>query len=220
MRRRRPDGRILPRRKIDPVVNQDDDTARLETFSDGVMAIAITLLALEIEIDRAADESLAQAILGAWPLLLAYTISFLQIGIIWANHHNRFRYIGRSNHALLVLNTVFLMGVAFIPVPTKVLGEHLTGTGDELRSAAAFYVGTLAFTSVCFTSLWLYSSRHLLREGIDASVGRAMDRRYVAGLVMYLAAFGLAFVVPVASLTFVALLALRFLLPEPAERSR
>lgn len=198
------------------MVTRGDDTARLEMFSDGVMAIAITLLAIEIDIERENGESLAHAIYEAWPLLLAYAISFLQIGIIWANHHNRFGYIVRSDHSLLVLNTLFLMGVAFIPVPTKILGEHILGSGEEFRAAAVLYAATLAFTAIWFTALWLYASRRLLDDRLSPHAVRAMDRRYVAGALMYVIALGVAFISPAASLTLVAVLALRFLFPEPA----
>ncbi len=197
------------------MVTHESDTTRLEMFSDGVMAIAITLLALEIRIDRHAGESLGSAILHSWPLLLAYAISFLQIGIIWTNHHNRLRYFGRSDHTLLVLHILFLMGVAFIPVPTKTLGEHVLGSAEEFRSATAFYAATLAFTAIWFTALCMYGSRHLLREEIAPHLKTVMNRRYLAGALVYVAAFGLAFLSPIASLVLITVLALRFLIPEP-----
>ena len=201
------------------MVTNEGDTTRLEMFSDGMMAIAITLLALEIRVERPAGESLGNAILQSWPLLSAYAISFLQIGIIWTNHHNRLRYFGRSDHTLLVLNILFLMGVAFIPVPTKILGEHILGSAEEFRSATAFYAGTLAFTAIWFTALWLYGARYLLREDIEPGLRTAMNRRFVSGALVYVGAFGLAFLSPIASLVLITVLALRFLIPEPTSSS-
>src|SRR5919205_946635 len=112
--------------------NRDNDTGRIETFSDGVFAIAMTLLVIEIGVPHIGDEAEGTTLFGAlvaqWPSYLGYTISFLQIGVIWSNHHNRFSFIERSDHILLFLNILFLMCVAFIPFPTALLAEYLQGT--------------------------------------------------------------------------------------------
>jgi uncharacterized membrane protein len=98
-------------------VNQDNDTSRIEAFSDGGFAIAITLLVIEIGVPHLGGEPEGTTLFGAlvdrWPSYLGYVISFLVIGTIWANHHNRFRFIVRADHVLLFLNTLFLMCVAF-----------------------------------------------------------------------------------------------------------
>src|SRR5919204_4047728 len=99
-------------------------TGRLETFSDGVFAIAATLLILEVHV-REGRESLARGLLHAWPSYTAYAISFLTIGIIWVNHHTVFEQIGRVDRTFLFINVAFLMLVAFIPFPTKLVSEHL-----------------------------------------------------------------------------------------------
>jgi uncharacterized membrane protein len=99
---------------------QDPTTARLETFSDGVIAIAITLLILEIKVPHPAlGQSLADALAHEWPSYAAYVVSFLTIGIIWVNHHHMFTLIGRANHTFLMLNVVFLMFIAAIPFPPR-----------------------------------------------------------------------------------------------------
>jgi uncharacterized membrane protein len=107
----------------------DIDTGRIEAFSDGVFAIAITLLVLEVRVPHLKDAPIGTTLLGAlieqWPSYLGYAMSFLIIGIIWANHHNRFKYIKRSDHILLTLNTFFLMCVSFIPFPTALLAEYI-----------------------------------------------------------------------------------------------
>src|SRR5918998_422535 len=134
---------------------RDNDTGRIEAFSDGVFAIAITLLVIEIGVPHVEDArtTLFGALIEQWPSYLAYVISFLQIGVIWANHHNRFRFIARSDHVLLFLNILFLMCVAFIPFPTALLAEYLQGT--ERTTAGAVYAGTLAVTAVFFTLLFV-----------------------------------------------------------------
>lgn len=204
--------------------NRQNDTGRIETFSDGVFAIAMTLLVIEIGVPHLGDEAQGTTLFGAlvaqWPSYLGYAVSFLQIGVIWANHHNRFSFIERSDHILLFLNTLFLMCVAFIPFPTALLAEYIET--DEQTIAVAVYSGTLAVTAVFFTLLWLYAATNhrLVSRGLDPASLRAMTRRYVAGMFLYIFAFALAFVSPVASLALIMILALLFVLPEPGERPR
>jgi uncharacterized membrane protein len=194
------------------------DTSRIEAFSDGVFAIAITLLVIEIGVPHVEGTTLLGALVEQWPSYLGYVISFLQIGVIWANHHNRFRFIVRSDHILLFLNILFLMCVAFIPFPTALLADYLQGT--ERSTAGAVYAGTLAVTAFFFTLLWLYAAANyrLVDRNLDPSLLRAMTRRFVAGMVAYLVTFLLAFVNVTASLLLIVFLALLFVLPEPGER--
>jgi uncharacterized membrane protein len=196
------------------------DTSRIEAFSDGVFAIAITLLVIEIGVPHVEGTTLLGALVEQWPSYLGYVISFLQIGVIWANHHNRFRFIVRSDHVLLFLNILFLMCVAFIPFPTALLADYLQGT--ERSTAGAIYAGTLALTAVFFTLLWLYAAANyrLVDRNLDPSLLRAMTRRFVAGMVAYLVTFLLAFVNVTASLFLIVVLALLFVLPEPGERTK
>ena len=195
----------------------DNDTERIETFSDGVFAIAITLLIIEIGVPHAAGTvSLFEKLVGLWPSYLGYAISFLVIGTVWANHHNRFRLIVRSDHGLLFLNVLFLMCVAFLPFPTALLAEYIR-VEDHRITAVAVYSGTLAVTAVFFTLLWLYAAGNyrLVDRRIDPSLLRAMTRRYVLGMLLYVLAFALAFVSAAASLALIVILALIFVLPEP-----
>jgi uncharacterized membrane protein len=203
---------------------RDNDTGRIEAFSDGVFAIAITLLIIEIGVPHLEDEppgtTLPQALVGLWPSYLGYVISFLQIGVIWANHHNRFRFIERSDHGLLFLNILFLMCVAFIPFPTALLAEYLERTASERETAGVIYAGTLAVTAVFFTLLWLYAAANrLVDRNLDPSLVRAMTRRYLLGTVAYLLVFVLAYVNVAASLILIVILALLFVLPEPGDRA-
>ena len=198
------------------------DTGRIEAFSDGVFAIAITLLVIEIGVPHLEHEPAATTLFGPlveqWPSYLGYVISFLQIGVIWANHHNRFRFIVRSDHVLLFLNILFLMCVAFIPFPTALLADYLQGA--ERATAGAVYAGTLAVTAIFFTILWLYAAANyrLVDRSLDRSLLRTMTRRYIFGMIAYLVAFALAFVNVTASLVLIVVLALLFVLPEPGER--
>jgi len=203
---------------------RDNDTGRIEAFSDGVFAIAITLLVIEIGVPHLDEEPGGTTLFGAlverWPSYLGYVISFLQIGVIWANHHNRFRFIVRSDHVLLFLNILFLMCVAFIPFPTALLAEYLDGTAAERETAGVIYAGTLAVTAVFFTVLWLYAAvnRRLVNRNLEPHLLRTMTRRYLLGTVAYLLVFLLAFVNVAASLALIVALALLFVLPEPIDR--
>ena len=203
---------------------RETDTGRIEAFSDGVFAIAITLLIIEIAVPHLDQEppgtTLPEALVGLWPSYLGYVISFLQIGVIWANHHNRFRFIERSDHGLLFLNILFLMCVAFIPFPTALLAEYLERTASERETAGVIYAGTLAVTAVFFTLLWLYAAANrLVDRNLDPSLVRAMTRRYLLGTVAYLLVFVLAYVNVAASLILLVILALLFVLPEPGDRA-
>lgn len=200
-------------------------TGRIEAFSDGVFAVAITLLVLGIGVPNMDDAPLGatlfEELVDQWPSYLGYAISFLQIGVMWANHHNRFRLIARPDHGLLFLNVLFLMCVAFIPFPTALLSEYLEGTTAERTTAGVVYAGAMMLMAILFTLLWLYaaSNRRLLDERLDPGMARAMTRRYVLGAFFYVLAFALAFVSLAASLALLVGLALVFILPEPSERT-
>jgi uncharacterized membrane protein len=178
----------------------------------GVFAIAITLLIIEIGVPHVVGkESLSEKLVMLWPSHLAYAISFLVIGTVWANHHNRFRLISRSDHILLFMNIVFLMCVAFIPFPTAVLADYLSGTDEHPTTAV--YSGTLAVTAI----FWLYAAgnHRLVDRGLDPLLLRAMTRRYVLGMLLYILAFAPAFFSAAASLALIVILALIFVLLEP-----
>ena len=182
-----------------------------------MFAIAITLLVIEIHPPELHDgETLLGGLLHQWPYYLGYAISFLVIGTVWANHHNRFRVIARSDYVFLFLNILFLMCVAFIPFPTALLSEFV-GT-PERTTAVAVYAGTLAVTAVFFTALWLYAAGgyRLVDRSVEPGPLRAMTRRYVLGCLLYLLAFALVFVSVAASLALIVALALVFVLPEPS----
>ena len=121
---------------------------RLEAFSDGVLAIAITLLVIEIRPPELHQgQRLAQALWAQWPSYLAYLVSFLTIGVIWLNHHRLFEQVAWVDGPLLVLNLNLLLWTALIPFPTAVVAEHLGGVGEAARTASALYCGVLPLMS-------------------------------------------------------------------------
>ncbi|HET6793879.1 MAG TPA: TMEM175 family protein, partial [Acidimicrobiales bacterium] len=163
------------------------ETARIEAFSDGVFAIAITLLILDVRVP-AGTSPLSHRLLHNWPSYLAYLISFLIIGIMWANHHGIFELIGRTSHGLIVANLMLLMCVAFIPFPTSVLADNLrSGTADQ-RTAAVFYNATFTLTAVAYNLLWRTASRgnRLIIPGREAEAAE-VTRRFRYGVPGYLA---------------------------------
>jgi len=138
--------------------------ARLETFSDVVFAIAITLLVLTIA-QPANYSKLATQLLDRWPSLAAYVVSFLILGIMWLNHHTVFSYVQRIDHGFFYRNLVLLMTVVFIPYPTEVFGQALrTGAGGQ--TAAVFYSIVTTVNALAWAALWLHAStgRRLLND--------------------------------------------------------
>jgi uncharacterized membrane protein len=126
-------------------------TSRLEAFSDGVLAIAITLLVIEIhppEIGE--DQTLAHALWQQWPSYAAYLVSFLTIGVIWLNHHRIFTQVARVDGPLLLLNLNLLLWTGLIPFPTAVVAEHLGGVDEAAQTASALYGGVLLVMGVSF----------------------------------------------------------------------
>ncbi|HKE65709.1 MAG TPA: TMEM175 family protein [Micromonosporaceae bacterium] len=170
-----------------------NDTGRTETFSDGVMAIAITLLVLDLAVpSRAAlgDKSLAHALGHEWPQFAAYVTSFLVIGIIWVNHHTTFRLIRSVDRMMLFLNLLLLLFIAAIPFTTSLIAEYLTAGGRDARTAAIVYSVVMLAMSVSFGALFVYVVRHpaLLEPEVDPTVLRASIRRFtLIGLALYAA---------------------------------
>src|SRR6476619_86854 len=130
-------------------------TTRVEAFSDGVMAIAITLLVLEVKVPH--ESPLIAGLLHLWPSYLAYLASFFTIGVIWLNHHAFFGRVRHIDHELHWYNLALLLGVSFLPFPTAVLAEHVAHGGWDARVAAAFY----GLVGVIMTIPWVLMWRRL-----------------------------------------------------------
>jgi uncharacterized membrane protein len=190
-------------------------TGRLEAFSDGVFAIAATLLVLAFS--ATADATLGSQLLHAWPTYLAYATSFLTIGIIWMNHHFCVETMARADRTLMFLNLVLLMTVGFLPFPTRLVAESFqNGQGGE-RPAVLAYSATFVLMAVVYNVWWRYASRgrRLIRDDVPNSAVRAITRAFNPGVPMYAATFLLAFWSPIASVALTFAIA-AFYLPSAA----
>jgi uncharacterized membrane protein len=189
-------------------------TTRLETFADGVFAIAATLLILNVDAQVGEGSgTIGHRLLEIWPSYIAYAVSFVTIGIIWSNHHTVMHQLGRVNRTFLMLNVFLLLCVAFLPFPTRLVAEHLRDRHD-LQPAALAYGATMTVMAVCYLALWLYASRdrRLLREDSDPRTVSGITRSYLPGSPLYLAATLLAFASPVASVAVFAAIALFYVI--------
>lgn len=150
------------------------ETVRTVAFSDGVFAITVTLLVLEIR--PPTDEDLLQGLVDLWPSYLTYAVTFMFIGQVWANHHVMFDHIRAG--AILLLNTVLLMVVAFLPFATSVLAEALR-SGHGQPTAVVFYGAAFALTALMFNGVWQYARRQrLIQEALDPVGATAIGRRF------------------------------------------
>ncbi|HZU14186.1 MAG TPA: TMEM175 family protein [Chloroflexota bacterium] len=194
--------------------------SRTEAFSDGVFAVAITLLIFNVQVPPGGT-SLRTALVAMWPSYVSYIVSFATIGIIWVNHHAVFRAVRRVDRPYLYLNLFLLMTVAFIPFPTALLGRALQA-GHDANLAAAVYGMTMTLMSIGFSMLWAYMGFHpdLLSEALTSQQIRASWPRFSSGVLIYLGATALAFVSAVVSLIAYAAVALYYIfdqLQAPAE---
>jgi uncharacterized membrane protein len=181
--------------------------ARLETFADGVFAIAATLLILNVDAQVAGDvENLGDRLTHIWPSYLAYAVSFVTIGIMWVNHHWVMSQIDHTDRRFLFANIGLLLCIAFVPFPTRLVAEHIRG--DGARDAALAYGFTMVATAIMFNITWFYAStrRRLLRPDADSAVVRGISRSYLPGPWIYLGATLAAFLSPTVSvLLFLAI---------------
>jgi uncharacterized membrane protein len=192
-------------------------TSRLESFSDGVLAVAITLLVLGITVPGAHPQGgLGHQLLRQWPEYATYATSFLVIGIIWINHHAMISRLREADHEILLLNLLVLMTVGILPFATDLLAKHLH---DPL--AAAVYGGTSLLMAVAFAALnrqVLLVRAHLLAEEMPLQERRDLYRRAATGVIPYAVATPLAFVSPYITLAICALLAVFYATPLASTR--
>lgn len=172
------------------------DTNRLEAFSDGVFAIAITLLVLDIKVPPS-GVAVGRALLNLWPSYLAYAVSFIVIGAIWINHHAMFERVTRTDQMFLLLNILFLMLIAFLPFPTAVLAQALHDRANE-PLVTAFYGGTLTVIGLLVNIKWRYAAHNhkLLRSGLSAEEIRRHGRTLAVGPTSYGVTTLIALLVP------------------------
>jgi uncharacterized membrane protein len=159
--------------------------ARLEAFSDGVFAIAITLLVLTIPAPTDYHH-LGSELTDRWPAYAAYLVSFAVIGIMWVNHHTVFTHLGRVDRNLVYLNLALLATIVFIPYPTAIFGEALRrGEGESI--AALAYSVTMTINAVAWSALWLYAStrRRLLEDTFPEAQRQTATVLFNIGPVFY-----------------------------------
>jgi uncharacterized membrane protein len=193
-----------------------EGTQRLEAFSDGVFAISVTLLVMSLAVPLLKDparDSLANALLHQWPHYLSFFISFINVGIVWANHHEMFRFIKRSNHIFLLINLFLLMFITLMPYSTALLGQYLMEHGNQVP-ATAFYSGTLLAMAVAFNAVWLYAVKNkLVNEQCNPEAVEFMTRSHLLGPLLFGTAFILAFIWYPASVILDTLASMLFLIP-------
>jgi uncharacterized membrane protein len=197
-------------------MSQDRETYRIEAFSDGVFAIAITLLVLEIKVPdqvTVAARGMTGALVSLWPSYLAFLISFVTILVIWSHHHWIFVAIRRADLTLVYWNGFLLLFVTFVPFPTGLLAEYLLHS--EAKVAASLYTGTFLAISLVFHGLWLHASKHGKLLAMDATTSEhrnalRITSHYRLGPVLYFCAFATSFMTESASVAMCLLLALFF----------
>jgi uncharacterized membrane protein len=191
-------------------------TNRLEAFSDGVIAVAVTLLVLNIEVPAPTPgHSLGHELVHQWPTYAAYVTSFITIGIIWINHHAMISRLGRADHAILMLNLLLLLSIGVLPFGTNLIATYLrAGHGQNL--AAAIYAGLFLAMSLAFVVLnrhILHGKTKLLNEPIDPDRRRKILSRGAVGLIPYAIAAAVAAFSPDLTLIICAAVAAFYALP-------
>jgi uncharacterized membrane protein len=191
-------------------------TNRLEAFSDGVIAVAVTLLVLDIHVPEIRhDETLLRALLHSWPHYAAYVVSFMTIGIIWINHHAMISRLARADHSILILNLLLLMSIVLLPFATELMAAYLRASSGQ-SLAAGVYSGAFLLMAVAFAALnrhILLARAHMLSIEIPLEERRRILARSVSGLAPYLVATILSVVSPYATLAICGALAVFYALP-------
>jgi uncharacterized membrane protein len=188
-------------------------TSRLEAFSDGVFAIAGTLLVLELRVP-AETTDLGGALLHLWPAYAAYLVSFLTIGIIWVNHHTLLEHCKRVDRRFLYLNLLLLIAVGIVPFPTALVGQYILSDHDATAALVVYGSGAVLI-AIAFTGVFLYATHDHRLVGDRAAARRIRQegRLFPIGLAAYSLGIGLAFVAPIGSLAVYGLTALFYALP-------
>src|SRR5690348_6626522 len=168
-------------------------TSRLEAFSDGVFAIAITLLIIEIKVPTHEDlqgQTMFQYLYHQWPKYFAYVLSFVLIGIYWANHHYLFKLFKRTDHYFNLINIFFLMTIAFFPFPSGVMGEYIMEP-EHAKTAVTFYAFSIWLPSLAWTLMWVYAkhNRRILDHRLSEKYVQFLTRVYIASNFLFIFAF-------------------------------
>jgi TMEM175 potassium channel family protein len=187
------------------------ERSRLEAFSDGVFAVAITLLALDLVVAGPGHGSLLEQLGERWPSFLAYLISFFTIGVIWVNHHALLRNVAAVDRTLLFVNLVLLLFVVLIPFATRTMAEYLTTGGQDAHVSMALYAAVFEAMGLSFAAMfaWTMGEGRTIQE-VPREAQRAAWLRFSPGMLAYLAAIGVAFASAPAALAIVGLVAVYY----------
>jgi uncharacterized membrane protein len=189
------------------------EKARLEAFSDGVFAVAITLLALDLAVAGPGHGALAHQLADRWPSYAAYVVSFFIIGITWVNHHALFKSLALADRQLMFLNLTLLLFIVAIPFGTATMAAYLRSGGADAHLAAALYAAVLEGMALSFSAIFVWSTRAEQRrhEPLPPGGARAAIVRYTIGSLVYLVAAAVAFVSAPATLAIIALTAIYYM---------
>jgi uncharacterized membrane protein len=184
------------------------DRGRLEAFSDGVFAVAITLLALNLAVSGPGHGPLLRQLGQHWPSFVAYLISFFVIGIIWVNHHGLVRNIAVVDRTLLFLNLLLLLFVVAIPFATSTMATYLTGSGMDAHVAMALYALVLEGMALSFAAIfWWMLHEGRTHQTLPPEARRGAWLQFSIGVLIYLVAFAVAFISAPAALAIIGLTA-------------
>lgn len=191
------------------------DSSRLEAFSDGVLAVAITLLAFNLSVSGPGHGPLAHQLIERWPSFAAYLVSFFTIGIIWVNHHSLFKNLAKVDRTLMFLNLLLMLFVVIIPFATSTMAAYLRSGGADAHLAAAVYGGVLEGMSLSFGLIFRWSIRRgHLRQPMTATAARRAQQRFGFGVVAYLVAGGFALISAQAALALYATIATYYIVEQ------
>ena len=194
------------------------ESRRVEALADGIFAIAMTLLVLELHVPalaaNASSRAMAGALLHDWPHFAAYAGSFFILGVLWIGHHSHFHYIRRADRTLLWINILYLMCVGFLPYSTALLGSFIGN-----RTAAVVYGGVVMLNGLLLYAEWGYAAGHgLLSDEATPAVVRAAGNRVLYGIAAYTVAVLIAFVSTTACLALYVLIPLLYLRPSAIDQ--
>jgi uncharacterized membrane protein len=191
-------------------------TSRLESFSDGVIAVAITLLVLDIVVPGHQHATLATNLGKEWPHYAAYVISFITIGIIWVNHHAMVGRLREADHTILMFNLALLLTIGLLPFATSLMARYVNEGGGDAKLGAAVYAGAFLLMSIVFALMnrhILLNRAHLLERELPEARRRQILARSLSGLVPYVLATALAAASPYVSLAICGAVAVFYALP-------
>ena len=191
-------------------MTSEKETTRVEAFSDGVFAIAITLLILEIKVPKMdvhmTNSQLFTSLMNLWPSYFAFLLSFAAVLIMWINHHGFFKYLRKIDSAFLFANGFLLLMVTFINFPTAILAKYIDTPAFII--ASAFYCGSMVIISIAYNLLWFSAAfkRKLVKDEITDVIIVKIRNAYWFGFFVYLTAFAISFILPLAGLLICILL--------------